>query len=141
MPPPIVEIDCAPRIEDEVGLTGLPDRQQHEPIRVVETLEDETLVLEVMDTGKGAAVEKSLEILLGGVVGDDPAGYDEACTTARRQSLANCARRTTRMCSRRPFRRAGSARIAARTGSVPARCALRWSTPSREPDSWREVPR
>ena len=73
MPPPVVEIDCAPRIEDEVGLMGLSDRQQHEPIPVVETLEDETLVFEVMDTGQRATVEQSLEVLLGGVVGDDPA--------------------------------------------------------------------
>ena len=85
VPLPVVEIDCASRIEGEVGLAGLPDRQQHEPIPVIETLEDEALVFEVMDTGKGATVEKCLKILLRGVVGDNPARHDEACATARRQ--------------------------------------------------------
>ena len=34
----------------------LDNSQEHESIRVVETLENEILVLEVMDTGKGAAI-------------------------------------------------------------------------------------
>ena len=51
----------------------------------MESLEDVILIFEVMDTGKDAPVEKSLEIFLGGIVRDDPAWYDETRTTMWRQ--------------------------------------------------------